>query len=171
MSLDLVGIIPPVVTPFTADGEIDEQAFRNVVRFNLKKKVHGVCISGSSGEGHTLSITEFKRLMRICVEEVAGAIPVVASIIVNSTRDAIARAKAIAHLPVKALQATPVHYVFKPDDEATFNHFKAQTEAVDIPVVIYNVVPWNYLSPALLIRLLNELPGVQGDKQSAGDLK
>ena len=171
MSLDLVGIIPPVVTPFTADGEIDEQAFRNVVRFNLKKKVHGVCVGGSSGEGHTLSITEFKRLMEICVEEVAGAIPVVAGIIVNSTRDAIARAKAIAHLPIKALQVTPVHYVFKPDDEATFNHFKALTEAVDIPVVIYNVVPWNYLSPALLIRLLNELPGVQGVKQSAGDLK
>lgn len=171
MSLDLVGIIPPVVTPFTADGEIDEQAFRNVVRFNLKKKVHGVCVGGSSGEGHTLSITEFKRLMEICVEEVAGAIPVVAGIIVNSTRDAIARAKAISHLPIKALQVTPVHYVFKPDDEATFNHFKALTEAVDIPVVIYNVVPWNYLSPALLIRLLNELPGVQGVKQSAGDLK
>ena len=171
MSLDLVGIIPPVVTPFTAEGEIDEQAFRNVVRFNLKKKVHGVCVGGSSGEGHTLSITEFARLMEICVEEVAGAIPVVAGIIVNSTRDAIARARAIAHLPVTALQVTPVHYVFKPDDEATFNHFKALTEAVDIPVVIYNVVPWNYLSPALLIRLLNELPGVQGVKQSAGDLK
>ena len=171
MSLDLIGIVPPIVTPFTADGEIDEQAFRNVVQFNLRKKVHGVCVGGSSGEGHTLSIPEFVRLMTICVEEVNGAFPVVAGIIVNSTRDAIIRAKAIAHLPIKALQVTPVHYVFKPDEEATFKHFKALTEAVDIPVIIYNVVPWNYLSPALLIRMMTELPGVQGVKQSAGDLK
>ena len=171
MSLDITGIVPPIVTPFTAAGEIDELAFRKVVQFNLKKKVHGVCVGGSTGEGHTLSIDEFVRLMKICVDEVNGAVPVLAGIIVNSTRDAINRAKAIAHLPVKALQVTPVHYVFKPDEEATYQHFKALTEAVNIPVIIYNVVPWNYLSPALLIRLMTELPGVQGVKQSAGDLK
>lgn len=172
MSLDnITGIVPPIVTPFTEAGEIDEQAFRNVVRFNLKKKVHGVCVGGSSGEGHTLSVDEFVRLMTICCEEVNGAVPVVAGIIVNSTRDAIIRAKAIEHLPIAAFQVTPVHYVFKPDEEATFQHFKALTEAVKIPVIIYNVVAWNYLSPALLIRLMTELPGVQGVKQSAGDLK
>jgi 4-hydroxy-tetrahydrodipicolinate synthase len=171
MSLDITGIIPPIVTPFTADGEIDEAAFRKVVRFNLDKKVHGVCVGGSTGEGHTLSVEEFARLMRICVDEVAGAVPVLAGIIVNSTRDAVTRAKAIADLPIAALQVTPVHYVFKPDEEATFEHFKVLTEAVKIPVVIYNVVPWNYLSPSLLVRLMTELPGVQGVKQSAGDLK
>jgi len=72
---------------------------------------------------------------------------------------------------VQGLQVTPVHYVFKPDEEATYAHFKALTEATDVPVIIYNVVPWNYLSPALLVRLMTELPGVQGVKQSAGDLK
>lgn len=172
MNLDnITGIVPPIVTPFTEAGEIDEQAFRGVVQFNLKKKVHGVCVGGSSGEGHTLSVEEFVRLMTICCEEVAGKVPVVAGIIVNSTRDAIIRAKAIAHLPIAAFQVTPVHYVFKPDEQATYNHFKALTEAVDIPVIIYNVVPWNYLSPALLLKMMNELPGVQGVKQSAGDLK
>jgi len=172
MNLDnITGIVPPIVTPFTEAGEIDEKAFRGVVQFNLKKKVHGVCVGGSSGEGHTLSVEEFVRLMTICCEEVAGKVPVVAGIIVNSTRDAIIRAKAIAHLPVAALQVTPVHYVFKPDEESTYRHFKALTEAVDIPVIIYNVVPWNYLSPSLLLKMMNELPGVQGVKQSAGDLK
>lgn len=171
MGLDLTGVIPPLVTPFTADGSIDEAAFRNVIRFNLDKKVHGVCPGGSSGEGHTLTIDEFKRLMEITVEEVAGAVPIVAGIISNSTRDAINRAKAISHLPIAALQVTPVHYLFKPDEDATFRHFKALTEAVDIPVIIYNVVPWNYLSPAQMIRLMKELPGVQGIKQSQGDLK
>ncbi|WP_266064822.1 dihydrodipicolinate synthase family protein [Brucella intermedia] len=172
MNLDKVnGIIPPIVTPFTKDGEIDEAAFRNIVKFNLDKKVHGVCVGGSSGEGHTLTVEEFARLMEITVEEVNGRIPVLAGIIANSTRDAIRRAKAIAHLSVQGLQVTPVHYVFKPDEEATFAHFKALTEATDVPVIIYNVVPWNYLSPSLLIRLMKELPGVQGVKQSAGDLK
>ncbi|WP_420963387.1 dihydrodipicolinate synthase family protein [Brucella sp. IR073] len=172
MNLDHVtGIIPPIVTPFTKDGEIDETAFRNIVRFNLEKKVHGVCVGGSSGEGHTLTAEEFTRLMEITVEEVNGRIPVLAGIIANSTREAVRRAKAISHLSVQGLQVTPVHYVFKPDDDATFEHFKTLTEATDVPVIIYNVVPWNYLSPALLIRLMKELPGVQGVKQSAGDLK
>jgi 4-hydroxy-tetrahydrodipicolinate synthase len=172
MNLDKVaGIIPPIVTPFTSDGDVDEAAFRNIVKFNLKKKVHGVCVGGSSGEGHTLTVQEFARLMEITVEEVNGAIPVLAGIIANSTRDAIRRAKAIAHLSIQGLQVTPVHYVFKPDENATFEHFKMLTSATDVPVIIYNVVPWNYLSPALLIRLMKELPGVQGVKQSAGDLK
>ncbi|MDB5552894.1 MAG: dihydrodipicolinate synthase family protein [Rhizobium sp.] len=172
MNLDNVnGIIPPIVTPFTADGEIDEAAFRNIVKFNLDKKVHGVCVGGSSGEGHTLTVEEFKRLMEICVDEVNGKIPVLAGIIANSTRDAIRRAKSISHLSVQGLQVTPVHYVFKPDENATFEHFKALTSATDVPVIIYNVVPWNYLSPAVLVRLMSELPGVQAVKQSAGDLK
>lgn len=172
MNLDKVtGIIPPIVTPFTKDGDIDEAAFRNIVKFNLKKKVHGVCVGGSSGEGHTLTAEEFTRLMEICVEEVNGAIPVLAGIIANSTREAVRRAKAISHLSVQGLQVTPVHYLFKPDENATVEHFRTLTEATDVPVIIYNVVPWNYLSPALLIRLMKELPGVQGVKQSAGDLK
>ncbi|MEW9309772.1 dihydrodipicolinate synthase family protein [Labrys neptuniae] len=172
MNLDKVtGIIPPIVTPFTKSGDIDEAAFRNIVKFNLKKKVHGVCVGGSSGEGHTLTFEEFVRLMEITVEEVDGKIPVLAGIIANSTREAVRRAQAISHLSIQGLQVTPVHYVFKPDDNATFEHFKTLTSATDVPVIIYNVVPWNYLSPSLLIRLMKELPGVQAVKQSAGDLK
>lgn len=171
MSLDLTGIIPPLVTPFTEDGSIDEAALRKVIRFNLDKKVHGVCPGGSTGEGHTLTVDEFKRVMEITAAEVAGQVPIVAGIISNSTRDAINRAKAISHLPVAALQVTPVHYLFKPDEEATHKHFKALTEAVSVPVIIYNVIPWNYLNPAQMIRLMKELPGVQGIKQSQGDLK
>ena len=127
MSLELTGVIPPLVTPFTANGDIDEAAYRRVIRFNLDKKVHGVCPGGSSGEGHTLTIDEFKRLLEITAEEVAGAVPIVAGIISNSTRDAINRAKAISHLPIAGLQVPPVHYLFKPDEDATYRHFKALT--------------------------------------------
>jgi 4-hydroxy-tetrahydrodipicolinate synthase len=171
MAKKLTGIIPPLVTPFTADGEIDEGAFRAEARFMLQKGVHGVCVGGSTGEGHTLSLDELRRLVAAAGEEVGDKIPVVAGVIVNSTRDAIARAQAVSGLGVAALQVTPVHYVFKPDDDASFDHFKTITETVDVPIVIYNVIPWNYLRPDLLVRIMTELPGVIGVKQSQGDLK
>jgi 4-hydroxy-tetrahydrodipicolinate synthase len=171
MSLPLTGIIPPLVTPFTAEGRIDESAFRNVVRFTLSKGVHGVCVGGSTGEGHTLKTEELARLIEITTEEVDGRVPVVAGVIANSTGDAIERSKAVARFPIAALQVTPVHYVFKPSEDATVDHFARLTDAVDVPVVIYNVIPWNYLSPSLLVRIMSGNPGVIGVKQSAGDLK
>lgn len=171
MSASLTGIIPPLVTPFTADGEIDEAAYRAEIRFMLTKGVNGLCVGGSTGEGHTLSTEELVRLVGVCIEEVNGAVPVVAGIIVNSTRDAIAKATAMAHLPVAALQVTPVHYVFKPDADATYAHFEALASATAFPIIIYNVVPWNYLPPPLLVRIMTGIDRVIGVKQSAGDLK
>lgn len=171
MKTELKGIIPPVPTPFTADGEIDEKAFRAVVRFLMGQGAHGICVGGSTGEGHTLTREEFVQLMTAAAEEVAGKVPLVAGMIVNSTREAIARGRSIAHLDVAALQITPVHYLFKPDEEATVRHFRTLSEALEPPILIYNVVPWNYLSPPLLLRLMREVPGILGVKQSAGDLK
>lgn len=70
-----------------------------------------------------------------------------------------------------ALQVTPVHYLFKPDDDAMVRHFKTMADETGMPIIIYNVVPWSYLSPALLVRIMTEVPLVVGVKQSAGDLK
>ncbi len=171
MSHTLRGIIPPMTTPFDAAGEIDEALFRAQVRFFLRAGARGVCVGGSTGEGHTLTREEFRTLMTWTAEEVQGRIPIVAGIIANSTREAILRAQDIAHLDIAALQVTPVHYLFKPDEEATVRHFRTLSEAVKPPVLIYNVIPWNYLSPALLLRIMREVPGVLGVKQSQGDLK
>ena len=169
---NLSGVIPPMTTPFDAEGEIDEAALRADVNYLIEVAgVHGVAVGGSTGEGHTLTADEFTRLVTVTCEAVAGRIPVVAGIIVNSTREAIARARAVSHLDVAALQVTPVHYLFRPTDEAMFDHFKALAEATDIPVLIYNVVPWTYLSPQLLNKIIRDIPGVIGVKQSAGDLK
>jgi 4-hydroxy-tetrahydrodipicolinate synthase len=92
----LKGVIPALPTPFDADGEIDEAAFGGVVRFMLGKGVHGMCVGGPTGEGHTLEKDEFRRLNAIAMEEVQGRVPVVAGIIANSTREVIARARAVA---------------------------------------------------------------------------
>ncbi|WP_447044925.1 dihydrodipicolinate synthase family protein [Vreelandella sp. H-I2] len=171
MKHELKGIIPPLVSPFRDDETLDEAALRENIKFMMSRGVHGICLGGSTGEGHTLSVEELARSIEIACEEVDGAIPVVAGIIANSTRDAIAAAKAVSAFDVAALQITPVHYVFKPDDDATYAHFERLTSETDIPIVIYNVVPWNYLSPKLLVRLMEGLPGIMGVKQSAGDLK
>ncbi len=168
---DLFGVIPPMTTPFTARGEIDERAFRAQARFLLEAGVHGLAVGGSTGEGQTLTTDESRRLVRAAVEEAEGRVPVIAGIIVDSTRQAIERGKAVADLGVAALQITPVHYLFRPHDQAMLAHFEAVTKAVPVPIVIYNVVPWSYLEPALLIRILKRVPAVIGVKQSAGDLE
>jgi 4-hydroxy-tetrahydrodipicolinate synthase len=167
----MFGIIPPMTTPFDADGEIDEAATRAQVRWLLDRGVHGIAAGGSTGEGHTLDADELKRLVATVVEEVDSRVPVIAGIIVDSTRDAIRRGNALADLGVAALQVTPVHYLFRPDDEAMLGHFRAICEATGQPVIIYNVVPWSYLAPGLLLHIMREVPGVIGVKQSAGDLK
>ena len=105
MKHDLKGIIPPLVTPFKEDETIDEAALRENVRFMMRKGVHGICLGGSTGEGHTLSTEELARSIEIACEEVNGTIPVVAGIIANSTRKAIEMAEAVAKYDVAALQS------------------------------------------------------------------
>src|ERR1700741_5681652 len=109
--------------------------------------------------------------MAATVEAVKGRIPVIAGTIVNSTRDAIRRGKLVRDMDVSALQVTPVHYLFKPDEQAMVDHFRRMADETGMPIIIYNVVPWSYLSPALLTRIMTEVPLVVSVKQSAGDLK
>src|ERR1035437_10054914 len=171
MKTELKGVMPALVTPFDADGEIDEAAFRAEVRFMLGKRVHGVCVGGSTGEGHPLEKDELRRLTAAAMEEVQGRVPVMAGIISNSPRDVIARARAVADLGVEAVQVTPTYYVFVTSEESLFGHFKEIWETVGIPIVLYNVVRTNMLTSQFALRILNEIPGVVGIKQSAGDIQ
>lgn len=168
----LTGIIPPMVTPFREDGSIDEHAHRRDVRYMIDQaKVHGLAVCGSTGEGHTLTTEETRRIVGWTVDEVRGEVPVIAGIIANSTQGVIERARAVADLGVAALQVTPPHYVFRPDDEAMVRHFGEIADRTGIPVIIYNVIPWSYLLPPLLVRILSDVEGVIGVKQSASDMK
>jgi len=167
----LHGIIPPMTTPFGADDELMLDLVRGQVDWLVGQGVHGLAAGGSTGEGHTLDSAEFRDLVAATVEAAGGRVPVIAGIIVDSTRDAIRRARLLHDMKVAALQVTPVHYLFRPDDEAMLAHFKTVAEETGMPVIIYNVVPWSYLSPELLVRIMRAVPGVIGVKQSAGDLK
>jgi 4-hydroxy-tetrahydrodipicolinate synthase len=165
------GILPPLATPLAADESVDEKALREMARFMLNQGVNGLVVGGSSGEGFNLETDELRRITAVTAEELGDRGPLIAGIIANSTRAAIAKAKAVADLGVSALQVTPVHYIYKTDDASMIQHFRDIHEAVGIPIIVYNVVPWNYLSPALILRMMREVPGVMGVKQSAGDLK
>lgn len=168
----IFGIVPPMTTPFRPDDTLDEAALRAETRYLVDgARVHGLAVGGSTGEGHTLTLGEVRRLTAIVVEEVRGRVPVITGIITDSTASAIERGRAVRDLGVAALQVTPVHYLFRPDDDAMLRHFDALARGTGLPILIYNVVPWSYLSPQLLARILTSVDGVIGVKQSAGDLK
>ena len=172
MTHNIYGVIPPMTTPFDQNGDIDFAALRADVRYLIDEaKVHGLAVGGSTGEGHTLTQDELRQVVSAAVDEAAGRVPIIAGIIVDSTRQAVECAAKLADLDVAALQVTPVHYLFRPTDDALFQHFKTLAESTQHPVIIYNVVPWVYLAPELLTRIITEVPGVIGVKQSAGDLK
>ena len=169
---NIYGIVPPMVTPFDAEGNVDEDAHRAEVRYMVESaQVHGLAVCGSTGEGHTITTDETRQITAATLEEVQGRIPVITGIIADSTRATIERAKAVADLGVAALQVTPGHYLFRPDEGAMLRHFDQIAQASGLPVIIYNVVPWSYLSPKLLTRILTEVDGVIGVKQSASDMK
>ena len=170
--MKIQGIVPPMATPFRADESIDEALLRAEVEYLISSAaVHGLAVGGSTGEGHTLTTDELRCVVGAAIEVADGRVPVIAGIIVDSTRQALEKAQALADLDVAALQVTPVHYLFRPSDETMFAHFATLAEQAAQPVMVYNVVPWSYCSPALLDRMMREIPGLIGVKQSAGDLK
>jgi len=166
------GIVPPMTTPFRSDDTIDEGALRAETRYLIETaRVHGLAVAGSTGEGHALTTDEVRRVTAVVSEEARGRVSVITGIITDSTASAVERGLAVKDLGVAALQVTPVHYLFRPDDDAMVKHFDTLASRTGLPIIIYNVVPWTYLSPALLARIIAAVPGVVGVKQSAGDMK
>ena len=133
--------------------------------------VRAIVAGGSTGEGHTLSRDEFAAAMKVAHDAVAGRVPFVVGLIVNSTKEAVERFELLKGLDIAALQVTPVHYLFKPQLESTITHFRTIWEKTRTPILIYNVIPWNYLSPRDMLTIMDRVPGVVGIKQSSGDLK
>lgn len=167
----LRGVIAPFTTPFAEDDSLRLGAVAAQVDWLIGQGVHGLAAGGSTGEGHALTREEHRDLLAETVRATAGRVPVVAGIISNSTAETAARGRQVADLGVVALQVTPPSYLFRPDDDAMVEHFRRIHDECGLPILIYNVVPWCYLSPDLLLRIMDDVPGVAGVKQSAGDMK
>ena len=165
------GVIPPATTPFDERGAIRFDAAAKQIDWLAGHDIGGIAVGGSTGEGHTLGAEEYRDLIAAAIDAAAGRAPIIAGIITDSTQDAVSRGKLVRDMAVAALQVTPVHYLFRPDDEAMLEHFRTLADETGMPILIYNVVPWAYLSPQLLVRIMREVPNVTGVKQSAGDMK
>ncbi|WP_448331406.1 dihydrodipicolinate synthase family protein [Streptomyces sp. DSM 41534] len=161
-------------TPRTSSIRRDEQpdldALRAEVRYHLDLGVHGLCVTGSTGDGQMLSVDDSVAIADTAVRETAGQVPVIAGIIQDSTREVIRYGKAIAQTGVDALQVTPVHYLFQPDEERTIEYYRRVAEETGMPVVIYNVIPYALIPATTVARILNEVPNVIGVKQSGGNI-
>jgi 4-hydroxy-tetrahydrodipicolinate synthase len=167
--IQLGGMISTVVTPFDANDEVNYDLLRAEVAYLLTQGVTAICACGSTGEGQTLSIEESEEICRVVVEEVAGRVPVIGGVIQNSTAQAKRYSLALKRAGVDAIQVTPVHYVFSPSPEETATHYREIGEATDLPIILYNVVPWA-LVPVDTIELMRDVPQLVAVKQSGGDM-
>ena len=131
------GSYPALVTPFAND-ELDETAFERIINWQISQGTHGVVPVGTTGESPTLSDVEHKRAIEICVETVNKRVPVIAGAGSNSTAEAIDYSRHAKHAGADAVLIVMPYYN-KPTQEGMYQHIKAINDAVDIPIVLYNV--------------------------------
>jgi 4-hydroxy-tetrahydrodipicolinate synthase len=134
----LAGCGTALVTPFTTQGDVDEQSLRSFVDWQIASGVHFVVPCGSTGEAATMTLAEHRRVVEITVEQTAGRVPVVAGAASNDTRKAIALSREMASAgATHLLHASPMYN--KPPQRGIVAHFRAIADAVNIPIVVYNV--------------------------------
>lgn len=170
MSLDLRGCGTALITPFRHDGAVDVGALRRLVQFQLREGIHFLVPCGTTGETPTLEHGEYLDVIRIVLEEVKGRVPVVPGVTGNYTAKVVALAQEVARLGVQAiLSAAP--YYNKPTQEGLYQHFKAIAEAIEIPLVLYNVPgrTSSNIEPATVARLA-KIPNISGIKEASGSI-
>jgi len=159
----LAGMIAPMVVPFDETGELDEAAFRQEARFLLSHGVDGISSGGSTGEGALLSDDELRRCLELIAAENVRRMPVYAGIIRNSTRDVIRAGRDAKACGAAALLVTPPFY-HGATEEGNFQFYREIGEAVQLPLIVYNVVASNLVTPRQAVRICS-LEWVVGIKQ------
>jgi len=163
------GSLVALITPFRS-GAVDEKAFQDFVDWQIEQGTHGVVPCGTTGESPTLSHAEHKRVVELCVEVARGRVPVIAGTGSNSTAEAIDLTRHAKEAGADAaLIVTP--YYNKPSQEGLYQHYKAINDAVDLPIIIYNI-PGRCvidMTVATMARLA-KLPNIAGVKDATNDL-
>jgi 4-hydroxy-tetrahydrodipicolinate synthase len=163
------GIYTALITPFK-DGKVDEKAFQSFVEWQIEQGVHGLVPCGTTGESPTLTHDEHNRVIDLCVEVARGRVKVIAGTGSNSTDEAIMTTRHAKKAGADgALIVAP--YYNKPTQEGLYQHFKAIANAVDIPVILYNVPGRTVVDiKDDTIARLAELSNIVGLKDATGDL-
>jgi len=169
--MQLRGCGTALVTPFHQDGSIDETALRNLVAWQVDSGIDFLVPCGTTGETPTLAHDEWLRVIEITVEVSAGRVPILAGATSNSTQEAVAKAKEVAAIAGVHAILTASPYYNKPTQEGQYRHFRAIAEAVDKPIILYNVPGRTSanLEPSTLARL-SEVPNIAGVKEASGNM-
>ncbi len=162
------GVIPALITCFDEGGEYDERRQREVVRFLLRKKVHGLYVAGSTGEAFMMAPEERKRVVETVVDEAGGALPIIAHIGAISTKVSVDLARHAESCGVDAVSSVPPTY-WKFSDDEIFDYYRDLTESVNIPMIVYNIELAGLVGFELIKRL-SEIAGVKGIKYTATTL-
>ena len=171
MSNKFRGAYVAIATPFNADGSLDEQGLVDLIEFQIAGGTHGIVPCGTTGEAATMSHAEHQRVVELTIKTVAGRVPVLAGTGSNSTSESIELTRqAKAAGADGALMITP--YYNKPSQEGLYQHFKAVAEAVDIPIVMYNVPGRTSINmlPATVARCA-AIPNIVGIKEASANLQ
>ncbi len=164
------GSIVAIVTPMHEDGSLDLPTLRQLIDWHIAEGTDGIVIVGTTGESPTVSVEEHCELIRVAVEHTAGRIPVIAGTGGNSTTEAIELTHFAKSVGASAsLQVVP--YYNRPTQEGMYQHFRTIAEAVDLPVILYNVPGRTVADMAneTIVRLAS-VPGVIGVKDATGNI-
>lgn len=166
----ITGSIVAIVTPMRQDGSLDFDRFRSLIDFHIAESTDGIVVAGTTGESPTVAVEEHCELIRVAVEHADGRIPVIAGTGANSTREAIALAR-FAHQAGAQAHLSVVPYYNKPTQEGLYQHFRSIAEAVELPLILYNVPARTVadLSNDTALRLA-EVPNIIGIKDATGSL-
>ena len=165
------GSLVAIVTPMSEDGALDLDALRRLVDWHIAEGTDGIVIVGTTGESPTVDFDEHCQLIRVTVEQAAGRVPVIAGTGANSTSEAIELTEC-ARAAGAAAGLSVVPYYNKPTQEGLYLHYKKIAEAVDLPVVLYNVPGRTVadLANDTVLRLA-QVPGIVGLKDATGNME
>lgn len=160
-----------LVTPFAADGSVDEAALRSLVAWQIENGIDFLVPCGTTGEASTLTDAEWLRVVAVTIEVAAGRVPVFAGCTHNATAVAVARVKQLCCSPGLTGVLTANPFYNRPGQEGQYQHFRAIAEATTLPVLLYNIPGRTgaNLEPATVARLA-QLPNVIGVKESSGSV-
>lgn len=166
----IVGSIVALVTPMREDGSVDYGQLRSLIDWHISEGTDCIGVVGTTGESPTVSVPEHHEIIRVAVEHARGRVPIMAGAGANSTAEAIELSKYAKSVGADCtLQVVP--YYNKPTQEGIYQHFRSIAEAVDIPLVLYNVPGRTVadMQPETVLRLA-QVPNIVGIKEATGNI-
>ena len=164
------GSLVALITPMLPDGRLDLPTYRKLIDWHIEQGTNGLVVVGTTGESPTVSMEENSELIRIAVEHTAGRVPVIAGAGANSTAEAVELSKGANDVGADAILSV-VPYYNRPTQEGMYQHFRTIAEAVDIPVILYNVPGRTVadLQTQTTLRLA-QIDNITGIKDATGDI-